>query len=175
MNILKTIKTGGTICGFALMACCLGGAGGDGCSSSSDDVQRDQQEILLKQATNSVGMPAITRWAERLQLKEILELRDKMPPTHTYMADLNGHLHKVCDSIGYGIPASTQFTSPQKVDSYAHSIVLPQADPNGLFSPSSSEGSWVLCLNPENNKISPLYAEPRLVVSQFIPMNVVKD
>ena len=44
---------------------------------------------------------------------------------------------------------------------------LPQADPNTLFSPPSAEGTWVLCVNPETNKPTPLYVEPKIIVSPF--------
>jgi len=140
--------------------------------ASSDSIQRKQQELMLKQGTQVVGMPDISNFAERKLLKDILELRDKMPPTITYVMDMNGHLHKRCDSLGYGIPYATQFTSPQRPASYSETtqqgnIVLPQADPNGLFSPASAEGTWVLCLNPETKLAVPLYIEDRITVSPF--------
>jgi hypothetical protein len=43
---------------------------------TSDSIQRAQQEVLLKEATASVGMPAIHNFRERKILKDILELRD---------------------------------------------------------------------------------------------------
>ena len=45
--------------------------------------------------------------------------------------------------------------------------IVPQADPNGLFSPASADGTWVMCLNPETNQAAPLYVEPRIIVSPF--------
>ena len=45
---------------------------------------------------------------------------------------------------------------------------LPQADPNGLYSPNSAEGTWVLLKNPNNPKeVKPVYIEARILVSQF--------
>ncbi len=44
---------------------------------------------------------------------------------------------------------------------------LPQADPNGLFSPAAADGTWVLCLNPRTRELSPLYVEPRIISSPF--------
>ncbi len=46
-------------------------------------------------------------------------------------------------------------------------VVIPQADPNGLFSPASAEGAWVLCLDPADKRTKPVYVEPRVVVSPF--------
>ena len=75
---------------------------------------------------------------------------------------MNGVIgEKVCDSIGYGISSATQFTNPQKIAASAQGgyAVLPQADPNGLFSPASAEGTWVLCKVPGSDKIEPQYIE----------------
>lgn len=70
-----------------------------------------------------------------------------------------------CSSIGYGIPYSTEYTNPQKW--VAQGVTLPQADPNALFSPTSAEGTWVLCKNPAGSDTRPVYVEPRVVVSPF--------
>ena len=37
-------------------------------------------------------------------MKTIIELRDQAISTTTYLVDLNGQLHKFCDSVGYGLP-----------------------------------------------------------------------
>jgi hypothetical protein len=51
-----------------------------------------------------------------------------------------------------------------------NTYVLPQADPNGLFSPASAEGTWVMCLNPKTKKAEPQYIEPRVITTTF-PMD----
>jgi hypothetical protein len=138
-------------------------------TNSDQDFQR-QQEAIMKQAFNSVGMPAITNFAERRQLKQIFELRDQNVATYTYLVGMDGKVgQKLCNSVGFGIPYATQFTSPMR-PTYSGSsgiATLPQADPNTLFSPASAEGTWVLCLNPETNKPTPLYVEPKIIVSPF--------
>jgi hypothetical protein len=120
-------------------------------------------------AVQTVGMPAITNFAEKQQYRDILEMRDKSLPTYTYLADMNGHLHFLCNSIGFGIPYATQYTNPMQSGN------MPQADPNGLYSPASAEGTWVLCLDPRTGKakrdargkIEPVYIEPRITVAPF--------
>jgi hypothetical protein len=44
---------------------------------------------------------------------------------------------------------------------------LPQADPNGLFSPASAEGTWILMKDPNGKEVKPVYIEPRIIVSPF--------
>lgn len=140
---------------------------------SSDEIQNKKQEELTKQSVQSVGIPAINNFQEKRILKDILELRDNPKfNTYTYSEDMNGRLHLRCNSIGYGIPYATQYTNPQKIEysSSAGYAVLPQADPNGLFSPASADGTWVLCKVPGKDEVQPVFIEPRIIVSPF-PLN----
>jgi len=142
-------------------------------TNSSDKTQAQQQERILAEGAAQTGMPAIKNFRERKLLKEIIELRDQDGlVTYTYiMAEQTGKLVFMCNSIGYGIPAATQYTNPEKIADSHHQggyVVLPQADPNGLFSPSSAEGTWVMCADPSGEaKTRPVYTEPRIVVSPF--------
>lgn len=159
------------ICLFGIL--CLGASDCNGQKSSSDTIQRDQAEKLLQEGTAQVGMPAIKNFRERRILKDILELRDREGlTTYTYLFNqYTGELHFFGITIGYGIPCATQFTNPQKIAASGHQYgyaVLPQADPNGLFSPASAEGTWVLMKNPQGKEVVPVYVEPRIVVSPFI-------
>lgn len=165
------------------------GANGDGCQGSkptSDEIQREQQEQLLKEGSAQTGMPAIKNFRERKLLKDILELRDQDGlVTFTYLENLapavvpgktamGGKLTFFGETIGYGIPYATQYTNPSKIEYVSRRDqsgftyeVIPQADPNGLYSPSSAEGTWVLMKDPGSAKVQPLYVEPRIVVSPF--------
>jgi len=140
---------------------------------NSDDMQRAQQERILQEGTAQVGMPAIVNFFERKQLKAIYELRDQADlTTFTYLVSLDGKLVFLCDSIGYGIPYATQFTNPQKTqfgyNRHGYGLVaIPQADPNGLFSPTSADGTWVLCKDPGGTEVKPVFVEPRLIVAPF--------
>ena len=138
----------------------------------SDDKQRVQQERILQEGNAQTGMPAIKNFRERKLLKQIIEMRDQDGlVTYTYtVPETTGRPVFLCNSIGYGLPAATQYTNPEKI-SYHNAAgyeVLPQADPNGLFSPSSAEGTWVLCTDPNGSgKTRPVYVEPRVIVSPF--------
>ena len=136
---------------------------------TSTQIERRKQEEMSLQAVQSVGMPAITNFAEKRMFKDILELRDKNTPTTTYLVGMNNQLTKVCDSIGFGLPYATQYTNPQRVsgDGTHGYVTLPQADPNGLYSPASADGTWVLCVDHKDGKAKPVYVEPRILVSPF--------
>jgi hypothetical protein len=139
---------------------------------TGDEIMNKQQRQMDRQAALSVGPPAIVNFQEKRFLKQIYELRDTQLSTTTYIVDRYGRTHKICDSVGYGIPYATEYTNPSKIDYNGGSagggnVTVPQADPNGLFSPASAEGTWVLCLDPKSKNVVPLYIEPRIIVSPF--------
>ena len=137
------------------------------CDHSSDGKQAVQQEKLLQEGTSQVGMPGIKNFRERKLLRDILEMRDQEGlVTYTYLwNEFNGKKVFFCNSVGYGIPYATQFTNPMKYN--FKQTTLPQADPNGLFSPASAEGTWIMCKNPNGKEVRPIYVEPKIIVSPF--------
>jgi hypothetical protein len=107
-------------------------------------------------------------FTELKTVKKIYELRDQSITTFTYVPDYEGRLWHVCDSIGYGIPYATQFSNPMKRHGDGQGAYeIPQAEPNGLFMPSTAEGTWIDCADPKGGKPQAVYLEPRIVVSPF--------
>jgi hypothetical protein len=159
----------GTI-GLSLMGL-MGNSCDEDNDKTSDKKQQEQQEKLLQEGTSQVGMPAIKNFRERKLMKDIIEMRDQEGlTTYTYIwSDFKGTWVFFCNSVGYGIPYATQFTNPQKFvrDEIHYGVILPQADPNGLFSPSSADGTWVMCKDPKGNVVKPVLVEPRAIVSPF--------
>jgi hypothetical protein len=163
MNKFLTIALLG-FAGISLAACSSG-------QPTSDEQQSAQQERILQEGTSAVGMPNIVNFRERRIMKDIIEMRDQDGlTTYTYQfAEQTGQLVFFCSSIGYPISAATQFTNPERVayESTYGVATLPQADPNGLFSPASAEGTWVMCVDPTTNQPRPVYSEPKLTASPF--------
>lgn len=136
---------------------------------SADEKQNAQQAQLTMQGVNSVGLPSIERFTEKRQLRDIFELRDKAISTYTYIVDMQGRYHKVCDSQGFGIPYATQYTNPERWETTTTGPdhTMPQAEPNGLYAPATADGTWVQCLNPQTKQAVPVYIEPRIIVTPF--------
>lgn len=147
---------------------------------STDEAVSDQMEKLLKEGERQTGLPAITNFTEKRMVKWLYELRDQPNyRTYTYIATMNGTLVKICDSVGYGISASIQYSNPDKVVNYesfvgnqidAHIGTLPQAEPNGLFMPEGLAATYVMCVVPGKDEVQAVYVEPEIVVSPF-PLN----
>jgi hypothetical protein len=150
------------LCSFLIMGCFE--------DTSSDTIQRNQQETMLKEATSVVGMPSIKNFRERRILKDIQELCDQEGLiTYTYVfSEVSGKYIYLGESVGYGIPYATQYTNPEKLQQYSSygPVILPQADPNGLFKPSSADGTWVLLRTPEG-KVEPQFIEPKISVFTY--------
>lgn len=143
-------------------------------TTSTDADQARKTELLVAEANRQVGMPNIVNFTERKFAKMILELRDTEVATYTYIVDMHGKFHFLCESIGYGIPYSVQYTNPQKIvdrgrsTTTYRSVTVPQPDPNGLFMPSSSSATWVLAVKEGSAGLwTPMYVEPQIVVSTF--------
>ena len=141
---------------------------------SSDEVLNQKQEQLMKQANNQVGMPNITRFTQRKQLKMIQELCDQENLVcYAYIVpEMTGKPVFLGKCIGFGIPYATEYTSPQKVERHSERgyITMPQADPDGLFKPASADGTWLMMIDPETGDVRPIYCEPKVLVSPF-PLN----
>lgn len=141
--------------------------------NDADKKQQDAQEKIQSEAVAQVGIPSIKNFREMKMVKDILELRDQNGlTTYTYLYnEMTGKLVFFGETIGYGVPYATQFTSPQKVvrpySGGSVVLVVPQADPNGLFTPASAEGTWVLMKDPNSSDVKPVYIEPRIIVSPF--------
>ena len=140
---------------------------------SADEIDRQKQEKLLQEGQKETGMPAIHNFQEKKLLKQIYELRDNEKiVNYAYLYnEMQGKLVFLGKCIGYGIPYSTQYSNPEKVvQEYSQSFgALPQAEPNGLFMPSSSDGTWLMLIDKEGSP-HPVYIEPKVIVSPF-PLN----
>lgn len=149
---------------------------------SADLKQTKASEDMFSEAQRQIGMPNIKNFQQRKMLKWIFELADNADlVTYSYIkADMTGKLIFIGKTLGYGVPFSAQFTNPEKVvqgdleigDNYngLHLMKKPQADPNGLFMPTSSSATWVIMIHPETGKPVVDYWEPELVTKTF-PMS----
>ena len=119
-------------------------------------------------------MPGISNFTEKKIMRRLYEMRDKNVATFTYMVDMQGRLHHVCDSMGWGLPYGVQFSNPEKPNPGSwQGPNMPQSEPNGLFMPPSAEGTWVICASTKG-EFTPMYIEPRVIVSPF-RLNAVDD
>ena len=134
--------------------------------------QKEQaaQSRITAEANATVGMPNITNFNQKKQLKAIIEAFDQ-PNLITYsytQAAYTGKLTPLCRSQGYGFNEATQFTNPMQSEwkwtgnSGIASAVLGQPDPSGVYSPTTSEGTLLMCLTT-TGKVLPVRSEPNII------------
>lgn len=139
----------------------------EGCSDTARNQEADYQSQLMTQSNSTVGMPDIKNFYEKKMAKEILELRDdsKLICYAYTLNEMSGKYVFLGKCMGYGLPYSTQYTCPESYGGYS-GITLPQADPNGLYSSSSTSATWLYLIDDTTGKPQITYCEPNLVVSQ---------
>lgn len=141
-----------------------------GCSTQTSGIGQQQaaQSQIEVQSNAAVGMPAITNFTEKKDLKMIYELRDKANlVTYMYTQALNGKWVYQGQAVGFPIPYSTEYTNPMMYDSNAsngnYAVILPQADPNGLYSSQNTQADWIMREGPHG--LYPAYIEPNVYVT----------
>ena len=157
-----------------------------GCSQTTQTVDTQQikeTERLQQEAQSQIGMPNIKNFYEKKMAKEVYELRDDANLiTYAYMQNLEGKFIFLGQTIGFGLPYSTQFSNPEKylddpngsID--AGSLILPQPEPNGLFVPEGLSATWLQYINPDTGKREVIYAEPSIIVTQSkLPRRLVAE
>jgi hypothetical protein len=115
-------------------------------------------------------MPAIKNYRERKVLKKALERSDQNVITYTYIfSEMTGKFTFIGESLGYGISASTKIKNPQKIAAHANSgyAILPQDDPNTLFSGPFNKGTWIMMYDPIAKEAIPQYIESRISVFSY--------
>lgn len=156
---------------LAVLFCMIVMAGCDE-NISADQEQAKQTEQAMQEANRQIGMPAILNFQERKLFKNIMELRDKENLIcYAYIYSMNGKLNFIGKCIGFGLPASIQYSNPSKIvktvrrGSVYHGP-MPQPEPNGLFMPEGLSATWLMMIDADG-KPRPVYIEPQIVVSPF--------
>lgn len=167
---LRTFAIVGAVvlAGFTLAGCT-----NDSSSYTEKKAVEKQQKIFVD------GQPApLFDWSlERHLLVEIYKARNEAVNTHSIVRDLNGKPFFECDSIGFPIPSNTQLTNPDKIADYSQGgfAILPQPEPNGLYTSPSTSGTFVFCVN-EDGTVSPSYFEANVEAhAQGMKINTKKE
>ena len=149
---------------FAVLMLFIVGCGSR--ESTADEIETSKQSKITKAAAETVGMPNIVNFTDKLFLKRAYEARDDAKlTTYTYVINKDGKAVFLFKSHGYGIPYATQFSNPQVPVhmAYENWAMGPQAEPNGLYMPASSEGTWIMAVDTSGNEHL-AYVEERIMV-----------
>jgi len=160
---------------LALMAFMLftGEACDDNNTSSAEDKQTKQTDKILSEINSELGLPNIKYFQQKRLMKKVYEMCDQEDLIcYAYtQSEYSGKLVYLGKCMGFGVPFSAQYTNPEKVvysgghnESFGS---LPQADPNGLYMPTSSSATWLLMIDPATGETHATYFESVINVSPF--------
>jgi hypothetical protein len=143
-----------------------------GCGKGETTSTQQEQDVTEANQQRLIAMypvPQLDTSLERDIVVQLYQLRNKARNTHSVItSDGTGKPIYDCPSVGYPIANDVQLTNPDKL-AYASSYgtaVLPQAEPNGLYSADSSWGTWVLCTQ-DDGTLAPIYNEMDTVTFPF--------
>ncbi len=124
-------------------------------------VNAQQEAFLRAQPT-----PVFSWSLERALMIQLYQARNTRTLTYSYVLNAyNGTLLMSCESLGFPIPATTQITNSETVvRTAAGATTVAQAEPNGLYAPPSTSGTWVMCLAP-NGGVEPRYVENHVITT----------
>lgn len=136
---------------------------------SANSREQATQARMQAEAQASVGFPNIVNWNQKRQLKAIIEAFDQPNLiTYSYLVNMNGKAVPLCRSQGYGFNEATQYTNPLMAkwetsgSSGIASAIVAQPDPDGLYSPPTSQGTLLMCLTT-GGKVLPVRSEPDVI------------
>jgi hypothetical protein len=162
--------------GLAVVVLCSAGQGGcdDRASASAADTEKSLTDRAMVQMLRNQPVPVFDYSMERRMFIEIYKARQRAVATFSVVQSAyTGKVLWSCPSIGFPLPYAVQLTNPHQSEwrgygDHYSSAVIEQAEPNGLYSPSQSDATWVPCVNANGN-ITPVYEEKHVTVF-FQPM-----
>lgn len=133
------------------------------CETADTREERNTVQRQKEQFRKSHPAPFFEWSLESHLMTKLYQARNSAVSTWSYVWDpFRGKISWECPSIGFPIPGGTQLTNPEQWvrggTSGTSIVVLPQAEPNGLFSPQTAMGTYVMCVNPDGT-VSPAYVE----------------
>lgn len=149
-NVKRTLVAACVFCGLV------------GCDTTSTRVEQQDMEKQQEVYVKTQPTPFFDWSFERHLMIKLYEARNNAIATYSYLqSPYTGKIMSSCPSLGYPIPATTQLTNPEKVymsPAGSYVDVIPQAEPNGLYSPPATSATWVMCVGPDGN-VEPVYWE----------------
>jgi len=143
-------------------------------TTTADQRAAQQQEDVAKRAQDEVGIYQPTNFTRKRLANRIGQMLDSPNlATISYAQGLDGKLRCIGHTIGFPLPGATQTTSPQKWERIPTAVnagvsLVPQAEPDQLFYPSSMDATWIVLVNSKG-VAAPAYFEGH--VQTFLPEN----
>ena len=150
----------------AVLAVFTLGACGDP-TSPSTKAETNQQEQISAQAVQNQPVTSDPWHQMRQNLNEIEHAENTGIQTTSFIFNRSSpDPIQSCPSIGVPIPNTASLTNPEQLTAkwFGNSSgswgsgIVGQMDPNGIYTPQASSGTFVICVGADGNPV-PVYAE----------------
>lgn len=139
------------------------------CEESTPDTAEQraaaQQETISTRAQEEVGIYNPTHFTRKRLANRIGQmLDDPALATISYAQGIDGRLRCIGNTIGFPMPGGTQTTAPTKWGTPPNryqgyqDVQVPQSEPDQLYYPSASNGTWLLMVTKAGGS-EPVYFE----------------
>jgi hypothetical protein len=134
-------------------------ASADSCDSQQTEARQAENAAAgagLSEIVRNQPPPVITHSQIRATLGEIEKAQaDGVQTTSFFMHIGVPDPINTCPSIGMPVPNTASLTNPQQtVWASGGGATVGQMDPNGIYVPESSSGTYVLCIGPDGKAIA---------------------
>jgi hypothetical protein len=137
-----------------------------GCAKDSLVQDQNQTDRQLQQYQSVQPVPFFNWSQDRAVLIQIYAAKNQARQTWSVFYSAAGTPQDMCPSVGYPIPSNTQLTNPDQWVGGSTGAVVPQMEPNGLYSTTGANGTYVMCLRP-NGKATVVYSESWVTAYPF--------
>lgn len=135
------------------------------CTKDSLRSDQNQTDTQLLQYQSVQPVPFFNWSQDRAVLTQIYEAKNQARQTWSVIYSAAGAPIFLCPSVGYPIPANTQLTNPEQWVGSGGAVV-PQMEPNGLYSTTGANGTYVLCAR-SSGKLAAVYSESWVTAYPF--------
>jgi hypothetical protein len=138
------------------------------CENTQEDKDRAVVQAQQEQYAHRQPIPVYDYSLERHLVTQLYNIRNKKVATHAVWRSDYGLVEGDCPSMGFGIPFDTSLTNPLQGSYYRNggTVVVEQAEPNGIFASKNTAATWVMCVG-ETGSIEPHYVESKVSIYPY--------
>lgn len=168
MNPLRTRWAGWAVAGMLALGVGLAACSGGAAPTSGQAQEQQASNDSLSIAEQTLPAPVFPRSEARYAFIQDQAAQALGTQTTSFIWNQGQPPVPLCPSIGFPIPNTAQLTNPDKPVTLTvpyqggAALTIGNIDPNQLYTPAASSGTFVLCVNRQGQTYT-VYAEPNVV------------
>lgn len=142
----------GTVAGAGLLAASLAACNGNN-SGQQQENQQQQQDTTSMEASQPIPHYDWSQIRQTMIDAQDIAASGTQTTSFFFMMGDRDPIFS-CPSIGMPVPNTAQLSNPEQVVGTGNNnaVTTPQMDPDGIYSPPTSSGTYVICVNNSGDK-----------------------